>query len=135
MDSLRDLVGYFLTPLCPILVLPSIMTLLMISSSQVCLEMNAFHYYIICFCCCLWCFDSMHQFDIHRDIKPSNLLLDEKYDLKISDIGLVRTNVDNDFMIEYVVTRWYRVPALLLFLHFYFLLYSYLIYVKQVKEL
>ncbi|KAK4780187.1 hypothetical protein SAY87_016293 [Trapa incisa] len=51
---------------------------------------------------------------IHRDLKPSNLLLNANCDLKICDFGLARTNAENDIMTEYVVTRWYRAPELLL---------------------
>jgi len=51
---------------------------------------------------------------LHRDLKPSNLLLNEDCDLKIGDFGLARTNSDTDSMTEYVVTRWYRAPELLL---------------------
>ncbi|KAI4322213.1 hypothetical protein L6164_021925 [Bauhinia variegata] len=51
---------------------------------------------------------------IHRDLKPSNLLLNANCDLKICDFGLARTTMENDFMTEYVVTRWYRAPELLL---------------------
>lgn len=60
---------------------------------------------------------------IHRDIKPSNLLLNENCQLKLCDFGLARcipdrnetvTEEDNKYMTEYVVTRWYRAPELLL---------------------
>ncbi|XP_059660646.1 mitogen-activated protein kinase 3-like [Cornus florida] len=51
---------------------------------------------------------------IHRDLKPSNLLVNANCDLKICDFGLARPNSENDFMTEYVVTRWYRAPELLL---------------------
>ncbi|GLU02452.1 hypothetical protein SLE2022_197020 [Rubroshorea leprosula] len=51
---------------------------------------------------------------IHRDIKPSNLLLNANCDLKICDFGLARPTAENEFMTEYVVTRWYRAPELLL---------------------
>ncbi|KAK6142052.1 hypothetical protein DH2020_013881 [Rehmannia glutinosa] len=51
---------------------------------------------------------------LHRDLKPSNLLLNANCDLKICDFGLARTNSETDFMTEYVVTRWYRAPELLL---------------------
>ncbi|XAR55087.1 Mitogen-activated protein kinase [Bertholletia excelsa] len=50
---------------------------------------------------------------LHRDLKPSNLLLNANCDLKIGDFGLARTS-ETDFMTEYVVTRWYRAPELLL---------------------
>ena len=51
---------------------------------------------------------------LHRDLKPSNLLLNANCDLKICDFGLARTNTEKEFMTEYVVTRWYRAPELLL---------------------
>ena len=51
---------------------------------------------------------------LHRDLRPSNLLLNAKCDLKIGDFGLARTTTETDFMMEYVVTRWYRAPELLL---------------------
>ncbi|GLC63120.1 Mitogen-activated protein kinase 4b [Pleodorina starrii] len=53
---------------------------------------------------------------LHRDLKPSNLLVNANCDLKICDFGLARTSTSNEkeFMTEYVVTRWYRAPELLL---------------------
>ncbi|KAH7862982.1 hypothetical protein Vadar_011788 [Vaccinium darrowii] len=51
---------------------------------------------------------------LHRDLKPSNLLLNANCDLKICDFGLARTTSETDIMTEYVVTRWYRAPELLL---------------------
>ncbi|KAK6926852.1 Protein kinase domain [Dillenia turbinata] len=51
---------------------------------------------------------------IHRDLKPSNLLLNANCDLKICDFGLARPTSENENMTEYVVTRWYRAPELLL---------------------
>ncbi|PRQ55114.1 putative mitogen-activated protein kinase CMGC-MAPK family [Rosa chinensis] len=51
---------------------------------------------------------------LHRDLKLSNLLLNANCDLKICDFGLARTTSETDFMTEYVVTRWYRAPELLL---------------------
>merc|ERR1711934_764081 len=60
----------------------------------------------------------IHSADVlHRDLKPSILLLNANCDLKICDFGLARTNTQDknrDFMTEYVVTRWYRAPELLL---------------------
>ncbi|KAL9273107.1 Mitogen-activated protein kinase homolog NTF3-like protein [Drosera capensis] len=52
---------------------------------------------------------------LHRDLKPGNLLVNANCDLKICDFGLARTsNGHGQFMTEYVVTRWYRAPELLL---------------------
>ena len=51
---------------------------------------------------------------LHRDLKPSNLLLNATCDLKICDFGLSRSQDETKFMTEYVVTRWYRAPELLL---------------------
>ncbi|KAL8250594.1 hypothetical protein R6Q59_034287 [Mikania micrantha] len=58
----------------------------------------------------------LHSVNIlHRDLKPGNLLINANCDLKICDFGLARTNNGKDqFMTEYVVTRWYRAPELLL---------------------
>ncbi|KAJ7955429.1 Mitogen-activated protein kinase [Quillaja saponaria] len=52
---------------------------------------------------------------LHRDLKPGNLLVNANCDLKICDFGLARTSRGHgQFMTEYVVTRWYRAPELLL---------------------
>ncbi|EAR83980.2 MAP kinase (macronuclear) [Tetrahymena thermophila SB210] len=52
---------------------------------------------------------------IHRDLKPRNLLVNSNCDLKICDFGLARSvaNTKND-LTDYVTTRWYRPPELLL---------------------
>jgi mitogen-activated protein kinase 1/3 len=68
---------------------------------------------------------------IHRDLKPSNILLNANCDLCLADFGLARGVSINDNrslgvsscppggerelqLTEYVVTRWYRAPELLL---------------------
>uniref|UniRef100_K3WIV2 CMGC/MAPK protein kinase n=1 Tax=Globisporangium ultimum (strain ATCC 200006 / CBS 805.95 / DAOM BR144) TaxID=431595 RepID=K3WIV2_GLOUD len=75
---------------------------------------------------------------LHRDLKPGNLLLNKDCELKITDFGLARmmpkehhpqsndddTKIGSDSkavpssvvspMTEYVVTRWYRPPELML---------------------
>ena len=53
---------------------------------------------------------------LHRDLKPSNLLLNSNCDLKIRDFGLARGVEDEQagILTEYVVTRWYRAPEIML---------------------
>ena len=67
---------------------------------------------------CLRGLKYLHSANIlHRDLKPSNLLLDEQCNLKICDFGLARvTNpaLGSEFLSEYVTTRWYRAPEVLL---------------------
>jgi cyclin-dependent kinase-like len=51
---------------------------------------------------------------LHRDIKPENLLVTEHNELKLCDFGFARV-VENygDVLTDYVATRWYRAPELL----------------------
>ncbi len=52
---------------------------------------------------------------IHRDVKPENLLVDRKQTLKLCDFGFARPLDKRDvFLTNYVATRWYRSPELLL---------------------
>lgn len=54
---------------------------------------------------------------LHRDLKPSNLLVNSDCDLKICDFGLARVpgqQEKSEFLSEYVATRWYRAPEVLL---------------------
>lgn len=55
---------------------------------------------------------------MHRDLKPANILVKESCDLALCDFGLARyVEESNDLqngMTEYVVTRWYRAPELVL---------------------
>lgn len=52
---------------------------------------------------------------LHRDLKPSNLLVNSNCDLKICDFGLARPVEENSGpLTEYVVTRWYRAPEIML---------------------
>ncbi|NXQ45372.1 MK07 kinase, partial [Catharus fuscescens] len=51
---------------------------------------------------------------LHRDLKPSNLLVNEKARGLGADPRQAKA-----FLTEYVATRWYRAPELLLSLHRY----------------
>ncbi|KAJ3269796.1 Mitogen-activated protein kinase [Terramyces sp. JEL0728] len=56
---------------------------------------------------------------LHRDLKPGNLLVNADCELKICDFGLARGISDSPeqhagFMTEYVATRWYRAPEIML---------------------
>ena len=53
---------------------------------------------------------------LHRDLKPSNLLVNADCTVKMCDFGLARES-DSSLsaaLTEYVVTRWYRAPEVLL---------------------
>ena len=74
----------------------------------------------------------MHSANIiHRDLKPANILANKNCDLKICDLGLGRAEVydygeeknhkkknnnndDDPELTEYVITRWYRAPEVIL---------------------
>jgi len=51
---------------------------------------------------------------IHRDLKPNNLLVNKNCNLKIADLNLARKFENIHHITEYVVTRWYRAPEILL---------------------
>jgi serine/threonine protein kinase len=66
---------------------------------------------------------AMHSVGIfHRDIKPANILVNQDCQLRITDFGMARVmtvipekDVESSHpMTEYVVTRWYRAPEVLL---------------------
>lgn len=57
---------------------------------------------------------------LHRDIKPKNILVSSKCEVKLCDFGLARVYFEHhleqktDNLTDYVATRWYRAPELLL---------------------
>jgi serine/threonine protein kinase len=56
---------------------------------------------------------------VHRDLKPGNLLVNADCELKICDFGLSRgfdaaPDENPTLMTEYVATRWYRAPEIML---------------------
>ena len=56
---------------------------------------------------------------LHRDIKPSNILIDANCRIKLCDFGLCRSIADGETLenvelTDYVATRWYRSPEILM---------------------
>jgi len=58
---------------------------------------------------------------IHRDIKPGNILLNSECTVKVADFGLARSiqfemsdTSRHPVLTDYVATRWYRAPEILL---------------------
>ena len=56
---------------------------------------------------------------IHRDLKPSNILVNPQCKIQIADFGLSRSVVktpeeDDPVLTEYIATRWYRAPEIIL---------------------
>ncbi|XP_014282302.1 extracellular signal-regulated kinase 2 [Halyomorpha halys] len=56
---------------------------------------------------------------VHRDLKPSNILLNMNCECKIADFGLARSlgetrHGTRNPLTDYVATRWYRAPEILL---------------------
>eukprot|EP00002_Diphylleia_rotans_P025365 TRINITY_DN5009_c0_g1_i1.p1 TRINITY_DN5009_c0_g1~~TRINITY_DN5009_c0_g1_i1.p1 ORF type:complete len:261 (-),score=55.44 TRINITY_DN5009_c0_g1_i1:1214-1996(-) len=71
---------------------------------------------------CLRALKFMHSGQLlHRDLKPSNLLLNGECQMKLADFGLARSiagfqnpSLNTPVMTDYVATRWYRAPEIIL---------------------
>lgn len=60
------------------------------------------------------CYSIMYLQIIHRDIKPENILVSKSGIVKICDFGFARTLAQpGETYTDYVATRWYRAPELL----------------------
>lgn len=56
---------------------------------------------------------------VHRDLKPSNMLLNSDCLMKLADFGLARSlgyeeDTEPPIVSDYIATRWYRAPEILL---------------------
>jgi mitogen-activated protein kinase 15 len=66
------------------------------------------------------CLKYIHSSEIiHRDLKPSNILINSECHVKVADFGLARSVAaqgedTNIKLTDYVATRWYRAPEILL---------------------
>lgn len=58
---------------------------------------------------------------VHRDLKPANILVNKDCTVCVADFGLARgRSSEEEQLTEYVVTRWYRAPELMLLSSGYF---------------
>jgi mitogen-activated protein kinase 1/3 len=51
---------------------------------------------------------------VHRDLKPQNVLVNKNCDVKICDFGFARAGWEDAHLTDYVCTRWWRAPEVVL---------------------
>ncbi|OBZ82445.1 Mitogen-activated protein kinase 1 [Choanephora cucurbitarum] len=59
---------------------------------------------------------------VHRDLKPANILVNKDCDIRICDFGMARAFSQTNsmpYLTEYVTTRWYRAPEIMINSHNY----------------
>ncbi|KAG2183475.1 hypothetical protein INT43_006481, partial [Umbelopsis isabellina] len=60
----------------------------------------------------------IHSADVlHRDLKPANILVNQNCEIRICDFGMARGHTDDEDawnLTQYVSTRWYRAPEIML---------------------
>lgn len=50
---------------------------------------------------------------MHWDIKPENILINSDFTIKIADFGFIKNCNENSILTDYISTRWYRAPEIL----------------------
>lgn len=54
---------------------------------------------------------------LHRDVKPANVLINQDCSIKLADFGIskaLKRGKHLQMMTDYIATRWYRSPEVLL---------------------
>ena len=51
---------------------------------------------------------------MHWDIKPENILINHDLTVKLADFGFIKTCSDVKVLTDYISTRWYWAPEILI---------------------